>query len=153
IAVGEVSERDVREIGVGSPGRVQLVDGTILEGVVRYVSPVADPNTRTFRIELAVPNPDNALPAGMTAEIRLPAGETEAHFLSPALLTLDDAGNIGVKTVDEHGVVRFHDVEIFRSASDGVWVTGLPEEAVVITVGQGFVAVGERVEPVFEGRQ
>ncbi|HEX6995872.1 MAG TPA: efflux RND transporter periplasmic adaptor subunit [Gammaproteobacteria bacterium] len=153
IAVGEVSERDVREIGVGSPGRVQLVDGTILEGVVRYVSPVADPNTRTFRIELAVPNPDNALPAGMTAEIRLPAGETEAHFLSPALLTLDDAGNIGVKTVDEHGVVRFHDVEIFRSASDGVWVTGLPKEAVVITVGQGFVAVGERVEPVFEGRQ
>lgn len=152
IAVGEVSERDVRAIRIGSLGRVQLVDGTILEGVVRYLSPVSDPNTRTFRIELAIANPDNELPAGMTAEIRLPAGESVAHFLSPALLTLDDTGNIGVKTVDDQGIVRFHEVEIVRSASDGVWVTGLPNEAVVITVGQGFVAVGERVEPVYAER-
>lgn len=153
IAVGDVSERDVRAIAVGAPGRVKLVDGTIIDGIVRYVSPVANANTRTFRVEIAIPNPDYALPAGMTAEVRLPAGETDAHFLSPALLTLDDAGNIGVKTVDDNGIVRFHEVEIFRSASDGIWVTGLPSEAVVITVGQGFVAVGDRVEPVFEERQ
>lgn len=150
IAVGEVSERDVRAIQVGALGRVRLVDGTILEGTVRFVSPVADPNTRTFRVELAVRNADNALPAGMTAELRLPAGEAEAHFLSPALLTLDDTGDIGVKTVDGQGIVRFYEVDIVRSASDGIWVTGLPREAVVITVGQGFVAVGERVEPVPE---
>jgi len=153
IAVGDVSERDVRAIAVGAPGRVKLVDGTIIDGIVRYVSPVANANTRTFRVEIAIPNPDYALPAGMTAEVRLPAGETDAHFLSPALLTLDDAGNIGVKTVDDNGIVRFHEVEIFRSASDGIWVTGLPSEAVVITVGQGFVAIGDRVEPVFEERQ
>src|SRR5690606_32345323 len=110
-------------------------------------------STRTFRVELAVPNPDNKLPAGMTAEIRLPAGESEAHFLSPALLSLDEQGNIGVKTVDEHDVVRFHEVEIIRSASDGVWVTGLPDEVTVITVGQGFVAVGEKVEPVLAAQQ
>jgi multidrug efflux system membrane fusion protein len=150
IAVGEVSERDVGVIALGAPGRVQLLDGTILEGTVRYVSPVSDPNTRTFRVELAVPNPENALPAGMTAQLRLPAGETMAHFLSPAVLTLDDNGNIGVKIVDERNTVRFHEVQIVRSASDGVWVTGLPPEAVVITVGQGFVSVGERVEPVPE---
>src|SRR5690606_16412740 len=87
IAVGEVSERDVGAISLGAPGRVQLVDGRVLEGAVRYVSPVSDPSTRTFRVELAIPNPENALPAGMTAELRLPAGESYAHFLSPALLT------------------------------------------------------------------
>jgi len=150
IAVGEVSERDVGAISLGATGRVQLVDGRVLEGTVRYVSPVSNASTRTFRVELAVPNPDDALPAGMTAELRLPAGESRAHFLSPALLTLDDSGNIGVKVVDERNTVRFHEVDIIRSASDGVWVTGLPDEVVVITVGQGFVSDGERVEPVPE---
>jgi membrane fusion protein, multidrug efflux system len=47
-----------------------------------------------------------ALPAGLTAQLRLPAAEIEAHFLSPALLTLDDAGNIGVKVVDERNKVQ-----------------------------------------------
>lgn len=146
IAVGEISERDLRGIEVGATGRAQLVTGDTIEGTVRYVSPVADPNTRTFRIEVAIPNPESRLRAGMTAELRLPAEETEAHFLSPGLLTLDDEGNIGVKTVDEHDKVRFYPVEIVRSASDGVWVTGLPKQARVITVGQGFVAVGETVQ-------
>jgi multidrug efflux system membrane fusion protein len=148
IAVGEVSEREIGNIAVGTAGRAQLVNGETIEGTVRYVSPVADPNTRTFRIEVAIPNADNRLPAGMTAELRLPAAEIEAHFLSPALLTLDDAGNIGVKTVDDWGRVRFHEVEIVQSASDGVWVTGLPDEVAIITVGQGFVADGETVQAV-----
>jgi len=147
IAVGEISEREIGQVAVGTPGSAQLVDGQILEGVVRYVSPVADSATRTFRVEIALPNPDGR-PAGMTAELRLPSGEAEAHFLSPAVLTLDEAGNIGVKVVDRHNKVRFHEVEIVRSANDGIWVTGLPSEALVITVGQGFAAVGETVVPV-----
>ena len=150
IAVGELSEREIGALSVGGKGRVQLVSGSVAEGTVRYISPVADESTRTFRIELAIANPDNALPAGMTAELRLPAAEIEAHFLSPALLTLDDDGDIGVKVVDENHKVRFHEVQIVRSANDGIWVTGLPDEALVITVGQGFVAMGETVQPVHE---
>lgn len=147
IAVGEVNEREIVDLEVGSTGRAQFVNGEIFEGTVRYVSPVSDSSTRTFRIEIAIPNPEN-LPAGMTAEIRLPASEIEAHFLSPALLTLDDEGNIGVKTVDRNNKVRFYEVDIVRSASDGVWVTGLPDEVLIITVGQGFAAIGELVQPV-----
>jgi membrane fusion protein, multidrug efflux system len=150
IAVAEVSEREIGLISVGTPGRAELVSGKILEGMVRYVAPVAESSTRTFRIEVALPNPGNALPAGMTAQLRLPAGETLAHFLSPALLSLDDSGTIGVKTVDEHNKVRFHEVEIIRSATDGIWVTGMPDDALVIVIGQGFAAVGETVRPVPE---
>jgi membrane fusion protein, multidrug efflux system len=150
ISVGELSEREIGALSIGSAGRAQLVSGEIVEGVIRYISPVADQGTRTFRIELAVPNADSRLPAGLTAQLRLPAAEIEAHFLSPALLTLDDAGNIGVKVVDEWNKVRFYEVDIVRSANDGIWVTGLPEEARVITVGQGFVAIGEIVQPIGE---
>lgn len=148
IAVAEVSEREVGTIVAGAPGRVELIDGRVVQGTVRYVSNVADESTRTFRVELAIPNVDGELPAGMTAQLRLPANETVAHFLSPAMLVLDDAGTIGVKTVNARDVVEFHEVELVNSSNEGVWVTGLPDTALVISVGQGFVAPGTTVRPV-----
>lgn len=148
IIVGDVSERELYGLDVGTEGTAGLLSGDVVAGTVRYVAPVADESTRTFRIELAIPNPEGELRAGMSAEVRLPAGDIVAHQMTPALLTLDDDGNIGVKTVDEQNTVRFFPVEIVRSGNDGVWVTGLPARVRVITVGQGFVAAGEVVKPV-----
>ena len=73
IVVGEVNEREVHSLAVGNPGTARLVDNTTVEGTIRYLAPVADENTRTFRVELAVPNPDGTLRAGMTAELKLSA--------------------------------------------------------------------------------
>ena len=46
-------------------------DGQTVKGTLRYISRDASPATRTFRIEVAIPNEDKPLPAGMTAEITL----------------------------------------------------------------------------------
>lgn len=43
-------------------------------------------------------------------------------------------------------MVVFHEIEVVRAEVDGIWVTGLPEEARIITIGQGFVRNGETVE-------
>ncbi|WP_019593772.1 hypothetical protein [Thioalkalivibrio sp. ALM2T] len=114
---------------------------------VRFVSRVAEPGTQTFRVEIAVPNPDEALPSGISAGVEIPTAVVQAHKLSPAWMGLDDAGRVGVKTVDAADRVVFHAVEVIRAAVDGVWVTGLPETARVITIGHGFVTDGERVRP------
>lgn len=148
IVVGEVSERDVHELAVGSPGTARLVNGEPITGRVRYLAPVAAESTRTFRVELAIPNAQGNLRAGMTAEMRLAADEITAHVLSPALLTLDDSGTVGVKVVNERSKVEFHAVEIIGSSDAGITVTGLPETVRLIVVGQGFVKPGEVVEPV-----
>ncbi len=71
-----------------------------------------------------------------------------AHRVSPALLTLGPKGEIGLKLVDEFNRVEFFPVELAVSRLDGVWVTGLPETARIITVGQGYVAPGQVVEAV-----
>jgi len=118
-----------------------------MEGAIRYLAPVADRNTRTFRVELAVPNPYNVR-AGLTAELQLSGPTLSAHDLSPALLTLADDGVVGVKTVNSNNRVEFYPVEIVGSSANGVLVTGLPDLVTVITVGQGFVNVGQQVEPV-----
>jgi multidrug efflux system membrane fusion protein len=147
IVVGEIGERHVHEIAVGNTGLAKLVNGTPIEGTIRYVAPVANESTRTFRVELAVPNADGHLRAGMTAEMRLAADVVAVHFLSPALLSLDEAGTVGVKSVDDRDRVEFHPVEIVNSTDEGISVSGLPDEIRLITIGHGFVRPGDLVEP------
>ncbi|MDT8399623.1 MAG: efflux RND transporter periplasmic adaptor subunit [Pseudomonadales bacterium] len=150
IAVGEVSERDIHQLDTGSQGQATLLGGAVVTGTVRYVAPVASESTRSFQVELAIPNPQGQLRAGMSAEVRLPAGEVRGHRITPALLAQDAEGNIGIKTVDARNTVQFFPVEIFSSGSEGIWVTGLPEQVTMIVVGQGFVIPGDTVNPVYQ---
>ncbi|UCH73589.1 MAG: efflux RND transporter periplasmic adaptor subunit [Rhodospirillales bacterium] len=150
LAVGQLSERESGFVRPDNEGRARLVTGEVIEGRVSYVSAVGAAGTRTFRVELELENGDARIPAGLTAEISLPIASVAAHQLSPAALTLDDAGVVGVKTVDADNIVRFHPVELVAGGADGMWISGLPREAAIITVGQEFVLPGQTVVPVPE---
>ncbi|MEX2650450.1 MAG: efflux RND transporter periplasmic adaptor subunit [Alphaproteobacteria bacterium] len=148
LVVAELTERDVGKVTVGRKGEARLVTGQTLEGAVRFIARVADPATHTFRVELEVANPDGRVVAGITAEVRLPLESVPAHLVSPAVLTLGDDGVVGVKTVEPDGRVGFRPVELIADGVDGVWITGLPETATVIVVGQEYVLAGQRVSAV-----
>lgn len=149
IVTGEVNEREVASMASGGKGVAVLVDGRRVEGEVRYLAPKADAGTLTFQVELAIPNPDNSIRAGMTAELRLFTDTVNVHTLSAALLTLADDGTVGAKVVDNTDTVRFFPVEIVGAAEDGQQqVSGLPDSIRLITVGQGFVTEGQKVDPV-----
>jgi multidrug efflux system membrane fusion protein len=150
IVSANLSEFDARYVHVGESAEARLATGETVRGTIRYVSPVADEATRTFAVELEVDNADRKLRAGGTAELFIPAEKVYAHRVSPSLLTLDDAGNVGVKIVNDAGVVEFVTADIALSSSDGVWLAGLPETATIITVGQGFVDNGAMVAAVPE---
>jgi multidrug efflux system membrane fusion protein len=145
---GYVSERHVRDLSAGGPARVDFEENGSAEGTLSYIAPAADLDTRTFRITVSLPNAERALRGGLTAQIRLPVAEKKAHKISPSILSLNDKGQIGVKLVDERDTVRFVPVTVLADRPDAMWVGGLPEQARVITVGQDFVAEGERVHPV-----
>ena len=150
LAVGYVSERDVALVSLGSPGRVRLVDGTARDGKVRYVATVADPETRAFRVELEIPNPGNAIRAGLTGELRLPLPTASAFRISAAVLTLADDGRVGVRIVDAGDRVAFVPVRILMDSGDGIWVQGLRDGDRLITVGHEYVTTGQKVKPVPE---
>ena len=145
LVAGHVTQQERHHVEAGAPGEARLITGETVEGTVRYVSSESDETTRTFRVELEVPNPDGALVSGISAEIHLPLAATAAHRVTPALLALDENGRLGIKTVSDEGVVEFHPTEILRAEAGGVWVSGLPDPVQVITVGQGFVRPGQRV--------
>jgi multidrug efflux system membrane fusion protein len=150
IVSANLSEFDARYVNVGDEAMAMLATGESLRGKIRYVAPVANEATRTFLVELEVDNTDGSLRVGGTAELRIPAEEVHAHRISPSLLTLDDAGNVGIKIIGSDGRVEFVVADIALSSNDGMWLTGLPEVATIITVGQGYVANGSLVDAVPE---
>ena len=146
VASASLADDQAAGLRRGAKGSAKLSTGQTVVGAVRYVAPVADPATRTFKLELEFPNASGQLPAGVTAEVQLPLGTVRAHKLSPALLTLDDNGAVGVKVLGEQNRVQFLPVTVVRSSPDGIWVQGLPDPATVITVGQGYVRTGQTVK-------
>ncbi|HEX4078735.1 MAG TPA: efflux RND transporter periplasmic adaptor subunit [Rhizomicrobium sp.] len=150
LAIGQLSEHDVSSVKPGDSAVAKLVTGETVAGRVRFISSRADAATRTFRLEVELPNPDAKLRDGVSADIRIPVKNVQATKLSPGILVLSDSGVVGVRTV-ENGIVRFKPVQIVSDSPDGMWVTGLPNGAEVITVGQEFVNEGSRVKAVASG--
>ena len=145
IAAGEVVERDIGGISLGGTAFVELPDGRQFDATVSFIAKASSAATRTFKVEVRFDVADGSVPEGMTAELRLPMERIKAHKISPALLTLDDAGDVGVKVVLDDGTVEFFRVDMISDTKDGIWLKGLPHEAKVISVGQEFVIPGQQV--------
>lgn len=140
----QVPQQALSRIREGQSAKVSFITGQTREGRVSFVGAAAAAETRTFLTEIEVANPGGEVPAGISAQVTIPTGEAKAHRVAPSIISLDEAGQIGLKTVED-GRVVFHPVQIVKTEIDSVWVTGLDDEATLITLGQGFVRDGEDV--------
>lgn len=149
--VAFVPETEVERVQVGAMASAELAaGGAPITGVVSFLSRSSDPTTRTFRVEIEVPNSDFAIRDGQTAEIEISAAGSKAHLLPASALTLNADGELGLRTLDENSVVQFNRVNMLRDTINGVWLTGLPDEVDVIVLGQEFVTAGVKVAPTFQ---
>jgi len=135
---------------VGALAGARLSDGRELRGRVTFLSRRADDTTRTFRLEIEVPNADLSVRDGQTAELLIASDGAKAHLLPQSTLTLNDDGVLGVRLVGDGNLTVFAPVQLLRDTVQGVWVTGLPDAADVITVGQEYVVEGVEVAPSFQ---
>jgi multidrug efflux system membrane fusion protein len=145
--IGQVSEREIGALAEGMGAEVRLVSGPTVSGVIDYIAPSADPDTRTFRVEIRLANEDGRIKDGVTAVADVPLPASKAHLVSSAYLTLDDNGRIGVQIVDDDDTVRFVPVDVIGAEGDALWVGGLAARVRVITVGQDYVLAGQKVKP------
>ena len=139
--VGFVPETLVDRVDVGAPAGARLSSGANVVGEVTFISRSADPLTRTFRIDVEVPNADLAIRDGQTAEIAIQADGQTAHLLPQSALTLDDDGQLGVRIVED-GRAGFAPISVVRDTTEGIWITGLEPTSEIIVVGQEFVTDG-----------
>jgi multidrug efflux system membrane fusion protein len=123
----------------------KLTSGQKIEGNVTFLSRSADTTTRTFRVEVNVPNDQLKIRDGQTVEIAIGSDGKKAHLLPQSALTLNDEGLLGIRFIDEQSTTRFAAVNLEQDTKEGVWVSGLKDKVNVIIIGQEFVREGVKV--------
>ena len=147
----QVPQQQVSKLRIGQPVQVELLDGARLKGHVYYIAAAAEAGSRSFHIEVSVDNPQQLRLAGASATLRIDTGEVMGHGVSPALISLDKAGRMGVKWVNAQQQVVFTPVQLLSVNSQQAWVSGLPDKVALITLGQGFVEAGDKVQVIDAG--
>jgi len=149
----QVAQQVLSQLKLGKQINVKLITGEVLPGELSFISSVADSASRSFTVEAEVDNVGGNIAAGVSASMVIPVEQVEAVFLSPSALSLGDDGELGVKLIDNNNEVVFNPIQLVSSTLEGAWVTGIPDNSRVITLGQGFVKQGQVVEPVLAASQ
>ena len=145
LLVADIAEKDIAEIELGSEASAKLISGKMIYGKVSFIASSADKNTRTFRVEISVNNKDRTIRDGVSAEIFIKGRQVPSHIISPAILSLNEQGKLGIRTVDDQNKVTFQEIQILEDTNNGMWVSGLEEKVRIITLGQEYVFQGQVV--------
>ena len=141
--IAEVPEFNINKVKTGQEVTLDLITGETVNGKLTFVSKSASTSTRTFKVESQVKNDSGQIRDGITSEMTIKIEKILAHQISPSILILNDAGKLGVRSV-ENNIVIFYEVVILEDSASGLWVSGIPENLDLITQGQGFVEDGQK---------
>jgi len=122
-----------------------LLDNKEVTGVISFISKSANPSTRTYKIEAMIENSNGKIREGLSADMFVPLREVIAHLIPSYLISLNDEGDLGIKILSDNRV-QFTEIQIVEDTIDGLWVTGLPKDVTIITVGQEYVINGQEVK-------
>ena len=144
-----VPQTNIAQVDIGNPVSIDVAGIGRRMGKVSRIASISTSTTRTFDVEITVPNPDRMLRAGMTVEADIDVGYLPAFGMSPAHLSVASDGSLTAK-IDEAGVVRVKPVELVRSGVEQVFVSGLANGDRLLTFGQAFVEAGDPVRVLME---
>lgn len=145
---GALSENHIALVKSGGDAHAELPGDASAKGKIRYIASSASADTRTYEVEMEVSGETRNMYDGQTATLFVPQGKVDAYMISPALLIITEDSGLGIKVLDADGRVQILPVGILEAATTGVWIHGPSGELRLITVGQGFVDVGEQVQAV-----
>ena len=146
LLIADIAEKEIAQVKLGSVAKAKLISGREIQGEVAFIATSADKNTRTFRVEISVANSDRTIRDGVSAEIFIKGNALPAHRISPAILSLNEQGKLGIRVVNNKNEVEFRAIEIMEDTTEGLWISGLPASARIITLGQEYVFQGQVVE-------
>ena len=141
---GYINENEILSISLNNEVTISIL-GEEIEGKIDYISPISDPNTKTFEIVVKVDNKNYRYKDGLSSMISIKKGEVLAHKISPSILALGNDGALGVKVINDESKVLFKEVQVIEDTSEYMLVTGLNEKEQLIIVGQQYVSSGEEV--------
>jgi RND family efflux transporter MFP subunit len=149
-----VPEADVGHVteGAAATVRIPALD-TSFAGRVTLIGVAADPTTRSYTVEISVPNPARRLRAGMVAEATIKTRETTPAMMVPAAAVLHDGGVNGstIVYVLDRDAARVHARRVTTGVArgDSLEITsGIAATDQVVVAGQQRLREGVNVQPV-----
>ena len=143
--IGYVNENEINGITTDNTVEVKILNKNV-RGVIDYISPIADYNTKTFEIIVIFDNSDLQVRDGISAELIIYKDKIKVHKISPSVLSLGENGDIGIKVLNKDNEVIFKEIEIIEDTSDYMLISGLDDQENIITIGQQYVSSGDKVE-------
>jgi RND family efflux transporter MFP subunit len=138
-----VPEADVGHVTTGAPATVRIPAlDTTFAGRVSLIGVSADPSTRSYTVEISVPNPARRLRAGMVAEATIQTKENRSALMVPASAVVHDGG-VNASTIVyvlDHDGARVHS----RRVTTGVARGDSLEIASGIIAGEPIVVAGQQ---------
>ena len=141
---GYINENEILDVSLDNKVEVTILDEKV-KGKIDYISPISDPETKTFEIVVKVENKNLRYKDGLSSMISIVKGNVLAHKISPSILALGNSGELGVKVIDSENIVQFKEINVIEDTSDYMLVSGLSQKERIIIVGQQYVSAGEKV--------
>ncbi len=131
--------------------QAEAIPGEVLQGRITRISPSADPNSRVFEVEAALPNPDSRMKVGMLATLRLGDDAPDAGISVPLAAVVRPAGDsagyaVYVVRDSAMATARLRRVTLGETSGNQIAVReGLAKGERVIVRGATIVADGQPV--------
>jgi multidrug efflux system membrane fusion protein len=147
------------QLGMTLPVRVESLGTEGFPGRITAISPIADPGTRLFEVELTVSNARGALKAGLIATVQVPEADPQAARERAAALVVPLAaivrpaeGKFAVLVMEgeeARGTARLRAIEVGEVSGNMVAVrAGLKQGERVIVSGASLLTDGEAVQVI-----
>ena len=141
------NENDINKIKLNQNAKV-IIREREFNGKVNFISKTSDKETRNFRIQVEIKNVNNQIFSGISAEIEINLNPLPAFFIPSSLVTLNDEGKLGIKSVNKN-IVKFHPIKILSDSGQGYWIDARQfslDKLPIINKGHEFTVEGEVVK-------
>ena len=147
--VVNVVETEFPKVKVGMPVSVKfdVYGDETFNGKVYLIHPSVDPTTRTFQVEVTIPNTDLRIRSGMFARVTFNYG-SKLSVVVPDMAVQKQTGSAVryVYVLNANGTVTFREIQLGRRLKDRYEVTGgLSSNTKVVTSGQSRLSDGAKV--------
>ncbi len=149
--VAGVPERYSSDIASGTPVTVDFraYAGASVQSEISFVGRAIDPDSRTFPVEILIPNPTGTYKPEMVAQVYVTRRQIDDALVAPRSAIVRDEDGTSVFLVEEEGdetVAAKSPVVLGPGYGGEVVVTNLQPGDEIVVLGQNNLTEGDRVQ-------